>query len=153
MAWNVNDATGLVSLNTSYQLSVPPFTETPTNDACVKVYAVGQRASVGQHARFYYNGPPNMDPKAVREIQQALADRGHNPGPIDGFYGEKTVRAVVSFQLAHGFVADGEVGRRLLKHSALSFKGRPSKPERFYKYDLRQRARFWERRTSSARHC
>jgi Putative peptidoglycan binding domain len=110
MAWNVDDATGLVLLNTSYQLSVPPFTETPTNDGCVKVYAVGQRASVGQRARFYYNGAPNMDPKVVREIQQALADRGHDPGPIDGFYGEKTARAVVSFQLANGLVADGEVG-------------------------------------------
>lgn len=46
----------------------------------------------------------------VADIQRALSARGYNPGPIDGFMGDKTRAAVRSFQRDHGLLADGIVG-------------------------------------------
>lgn len=43
-------------------------------------------------------------------IQQKLAAAGFDPGPIDGKWGQKTLQAVVAFQLAKGLTADGIVG-------------------------------------------
>lgn len=39
---------------------------------------------------------------SIREIQQALAAAGFNPGPIDGIEGPKTRAALVAFQQARG---------------------------------------------------
>ena len=47
------------------------------------------------------------DVKTVQEILKAL---GYNPGPLDGWYGEKTEMAVIQFQEAHNLYADGVVG-------------------------------------------
>jgi uncharacterized protein (TIGR02594 family) len=46
----------------------------------------------------------------IREIQQALAAAGFDPGPIDGIRGRKTIRAIMAFQEANGLAADGIVG-------------------------------------------
>lgn len=45
-----------------------------------------------------------------RRIQAALRQAGFNPGPIDGILGTRTVRALKSFQRAHGLDPDGVVG-------------------------------------------
>lgn len=37
----------------------------------------------------------------VRQVQEALARRGFDPGPIDGLYGPKTAAALNSFQVAN----------------------------------------------------
>lgn len=47
---------------------------------------------------------------SVREIQQALAAAGFNPGPIDGVMGPKTRAAIKAFQQARGLTVDGVVG-------------------------------------------
>jgi lysozyme family protein len=52
---------------------------------------------------------PDMNPAIVRAIQEALKAKGFDPGPIDGVFGEKTMKAVVAFQDAQGLVVDGEV--------------------------------------------
>ena len=110
MLWNVSDATGEVFLNTSY--CGDDGLEVKTNDGCVKIYAVGQRATGPARATVYYIGSPNMDPGIIREIQKALLANGLNPGSADGDYGPKTAAAVRDFQLAHHLVGDGEVGPR-----------------------------------------
>lgn len=46
----------------------------------------------------------------VRELQQALADAGYDPGPIDGDFGPRTRAAVVAFQRDRGLEVDGVVG-------------------------------------------
>lgn len=46
----------------------------------------------------------------VRELQQALADAGFDPGPIDGDFGPMTRAAVIAFQEARGLEVDGVVG-------------------------------------------
>ena len=51
----------------------------------------------------------STDP-AVRDLQEALKVLGHNPGPIDGVFGEQTEAAVRAFQQASGITVDGVVG-------------------------------------------
>jgi len=53
---------------------------------------------------------PMMTGDKVRQIQQALAAKGFNPGSLDGEFGPHTHAAVVAFQLSQGLVPDGEVG-------------------------------------------
>lgn len=40
----------------------------------------------------------NMTTNRIADIQQALLERGYNPGPIDGIVGKKTMAAVNAFQ-------------------------------------------------------
>jgi cell wall-associated NlpC family hydrolase len=58
---------------------------------------------------------PRMTGKLVRTVQQALADAGFSPGPLDGEYGGQTAAAVRAFQLRKGLAVDGEVGRLTAK--------------------------------------
>ncbi len=46
----------------------------------------------------------------VRELQQWLRVAGHDPGPVDGIYGDRTAAAVSEFQKAAGIFIDGKVG-------------------------------------------
>src|SRR4030095_14899336 len=43
-----------------------------------------------------------MSSDQVRQIQQALSDRGYNPGPVDGVMGPKTRQAMHNFRQAQG---------------------------------------------------
>ena len=45
----------------------------------------------------------------VRAAQQALRDKGHDPGPIDGVKGPKTTAAVRAFQKAQGVPDNGNL--------------------------------------------
>ena len=51
-----------------------------------------------------------MGTASVREIQQALKDKGFDPGGIDGVWGRKTIAAVKQFQAQQGLSVDGMVG-------------------------------------------
>ena len=57
-------------------------------------------------------GTPVRDPAKMMKIQQALKDKGFDPGPIDGEAGPKTREAVQAFQKAnnlHVTAAQGEI--------------------------------------------
>lgn len=56
-------------------------------------------------------GLPNMDTGRVSQIQQALAQRGFDPGAITGLFDRATAKAVGEFQTQTGLVSDGEVGK------------------------------------------
>jgi peptidoglycan hydrolase-like protein with peptidoglycan-binding domain len=46
----------------------------------------------------------------VRQAQQALKDKGFDPGPIDGKYGPKTREAVTNYQKQNNIAANGRLG-------------------------------------------
>jgi len=47
---------------------------------------------------------------AVRQLQEALKEAGHDPGPIDGEFGPATEAAVRAFQQEKEIAVDGVVG-------------------------------------------
>jgi peptidoglycan hydrolase-like protein with peptidoglycan-binding domain len=55
-----------------------------------------------------------MDAQTVREAQQALKDKGHDPGPIDGMWGPQTQAAVKEFQEKEKLQASGRLDQRTL---------------------------------------
>jgi g-D-glutamyl-meso-diaminopimelate peptidase len=46
----------------------------------------------------------------VKLVQSLLNRIGYNAGPVDGYYGQKTLLAVQAFQRNYGLVSDGAVG-------------------------------------------
>lgn len=59
---------------------------------------------------------------AVKRLQQALAERGFDPGGADGVFGGGTEAAVMAFQRSEGLLPDGVVGPRTL--AALGIAGK-----------------------------
>jgi len=51
----------------------------------------------------------------VGDVQAALADRGYNPGPIDGIMGSGTRLAIVDFQSDRGLRVTGRIDGGLLR--------------------------------------
>ena len=51
---------------------------------------------------------------AIRDAQQALKDKGFDPGPVDGVNGPATRSAVKKYQTQQNITADGRLGRKLL---------------------------------------
>lgn len=52
--------------------------------------------------------------RSPREIQQALQDKGFNPGVIDGVWGKKSANALKEFQRQNGLSASGRIDDRTL---------------------------------------
>ena len=50
----------------------------------------------------------------IRDIQQALIDKGFDPGAVDGMWGNLTRAAVWNFQQENGMDPSGEVDRQTL---------------------------------------
>lgn len=53
-------------------------------------------------------GPADLDPAAIRMIQQALNSKGFEVGSPDGIWGDRTVRALREFQRSQGIEPRGE---------------------------------------------
>lgn len=51
-------------------------------------------------------------PVTIRRVQEALAGRGFDPGPVDGVRGRRTIAALKAFQVASGIAATGLVDAR-----------------------------------------
>jgi hypothetical protein len=66
----------------------------------------------------------------IKEVQQALKDKGYDPGPIDGVMGAKTKEALKSFQSASNLSATGtlnsETAQKLGVQSSSSSAGSSS---------------------------
>jgi uncharacterized protein (TIGR02594 family) len=48
-------------------------------------------------------------------VQRALHDLGYDPGPVDGIWGRRSIRALRDYQRAHGLTPDGIVGPLTLR--------------------------------------
>jgi len=56
----------------------------------------------------------HMDSQTVRQVQQALRDKGHNPGPIDGIMGPRTQSALQAFQRSENLSGASGLDQRTL---------------------------------------
>jgi len=56
----------------------------------------------------------------VTTLQQRLAERGFNPGGIDGIFGPATEAALIAYQRSEGLLADGIAGQRTLSALGLT---------------------------------
>ena len=45
----------------------------------------------------------------TRMVQEALTEKGFDPGPVDGIWGSKTKSAVMQFQESAGLTANGQI--------------------------------------------
>ncbi len=55
----------------------------------------------------------------VRSIQTDLATLGYDPGPADGWTGQKTTDAIIRYQRDHQLLADGTPSPALARHISL----------------------------------
>lgn len=53
-------------------------------------------------------GAQNLSREQIREMQQALKDKGHDVGAVDGVWGPMTQNALREYQQAQGMTASGE---------------------------------------------
>ncbi len=74
----------------------------------------GQNSSVATLSKMGSTG------EEVRKIQKKLKELGYLSGTVDGIYGSKTKKAVISFQKNCGIAADGICGPTTLLYLGLS---------------------------------
>jgi hypothetical protein len=76
----------------------------------------GRVKSFGQHGPPYSTTLTGEDSgKAVKALQQRLADLHYDVGPMDGTFGYDTLHAVVAFQKVQGMERDGVVNAKVWK--------------------------------------
>lgn len=63
-----------------------------------------------EQSAFFAEGKVN-----IQTIQSALKNAGHDPGPIDGKFGKKTLEAVKLFQKSHDLKVDGVIGYQTIR--------------------------------------
>ena len=78
--------------------ATPPFTMSDTTSS---VTSSGIAASI--------------DSATVRQVQQALSSKGHDPGPIDGVMGARTRSALQAYQSSHNLSGDTGIDQRTLE--------------------------------------
>jgi peptidoglycan hydrolase-like protein with peptidoglycan-binding domain len=71
------------------------------------------------------------DRARLEQLQKTLRQKGHDPGPVDGFMGPQTIAAVKAFQKEHGLTATGELDAPTLAKLGMTgtASDRASRPE------------------------
>jgi Putative peptidoglycan binding domain/EF hand len=73
------------------------------------------RQGASQAASQASGGAPALSPDLVRKVQQALNDKGHEAGPVDGIWGPRTQRGLRDFQKSQkGMKASGRIDAQTL---------------------------------------
>jgi peptidoglycan hydrolase-like protein with peptidoglycan-binding domain len=62
-------------------------------------------------------------PPSVLEVQRLLDEQGYDPGPVDGIFGDRTARAIRSFQANNDLPVTGRVSATLLERLRRSGSG------------------------------
>ena len=57
---------------------------------------------------------PKATPPNVYEVQKLLDEQGYDPGAVDGSFGDRTARAIRSYQQNNGMTVTGKVSQDLL---------------------------------------
>lgn len=84
--------------------------------------AAEERRSPGSSAHSGMTGATGqqMDSQTVRQIQQALQDKGHNVGDVDGVMGPRTREALRQYQQSQGMEGTGRVDQQTVSSLGLS---------------------------------
>jgi murein L,D-transpeptidase YcbB/YkuD len=77
-------------------------------------YGQLQQSTAQDTSQLEMGAVPTLNPDKIRQVQQALQNKGFDPGPIDGIFGPKTKEAVRNFQDRYGMKADGEIDNQTL---------------------------------------
>ena len=62
----------------------------------------------------------------TRTVQEALVEKGFDPGPVDGIWGSKTKAALMKFQEGAGLTANGKVDKATMSSLLSSMSAAPS---------------------------
>lgn len=131
---NYNPNTGEVSSGSAESYLRNYYDRTPRPKGS-PVWVDGYQREDGTHVEGHWRTAPDGDPTnnysypgnynpntgeitggrhlsrtSTRIVQKALHVLGHDPGPIDGIWGEQTKQAIRSFQRAQGLAVDGIPG-------------------------------------------
>src|SRR5215467_11127717 len=68
-------------------------------------------ASVAQPKPVPHAKPPAGQDADILKVQQALKEKGHDPGPVDGILGPSTRAALQAFQKSQGLDPSGRLDR------------------------------------------
>ncbi|MGH7766520.1 MAG: peptidoglycan-binding domain-containing protein [Candidatus Binatia bacterium] len=94
----------------------------PLRDERTQTGAMGQGQSGGEPgASGMSRSGPTAGNEEVKKIQQALKEKGQDPGPIDGVMGPKTKEALKAFQQQQGLKVTGSLDEQTKK--ALGIEG------------------------------
>ncbi len=64
--------------------------------------------------------PADLSDTTVRQLQEALTQRGYYEGEIDGIYGSRTSEAFLRWKADNGMIADEKVTAQVVKELGLS---------------------------------
>jgi putative chitinase len=73
----------------------------------------------------------------VKALQQALKDRGFDPGEVDGDFGSGTEAAVLAFQKSEDLLPDGKAGFNTLKALGLAALAEDERPDETVKFNVK----------------
>jgi len=59
--------------------------------------------------------PSPLSPRTIRQAQEALKNKGRDPGPIDGVLGPRTVAALNAYQKAEGLATTGRLDAKTME--------------------------------------
>ena len=90
-------------------LNFPPLHPLPTGNEGPQSSSVAQGTECDPNEKTISKLKQSNGPVVVR-LQNLLLERGFDPGPIDGIFGDKTEAAVKTFQETNSLEVDGVVG-------------------------------------------
>ncbi len=94
--------TGATTSPNTVNLGQPPW-----SNPQARIPGIDENGNVMQHSA--------AGRRYVRQAQRELADRGFDPGPMDGIYGPMTARATMDFQQANSLEPTGRLNGRTLQ--------------------------------------
>jgi len=99
----------VVAFQTTVALTPTGVVDKPTWDALKAWVAAPAPVDPVDEPNLTPVAAPGSRGEAVVELQVRLLAAGHDPGPIDGRFGNKTLSAAKSFQIANGLPASGVI--------------------------------------------
>jgi peptidoglycan hydrolase-like protein with peptidoglycan-binding domain len=78
------------------------------------VLAQAQSSTASNPEQLDMDAVPSLTVDGIRQVQQALAKKGFDPGPIDGVLGPQTEQAIRKFQDHYGLKVTGRIDNQTL---------------------------------------